>query len=63
MSRIESKQIRIRKNDEYRALLTETLPYEVPMLFSNDGLYRAIKSGIISKLKSEHGLDIFEKKV
>lgn len=63
MSKVESKQIRIRKNDEYRALLTETLPYEVPMLFSNDGLYRAIKSGTVSKIKSEHGLDIFEKMV
>lgn len=55
-----NNKVRIRKNDEYRAILTETLPYEVPMLFSNEGLYLAAKDGLIEKLKSEHGLDIFK---
>ncbi|CAM3275538.1 Reverse transcriptase (RNA-dependent DNA polymerase) [Pseudomonas gessardii] len=54
-----SNKVRIRKNDEYRAMLTETLPYEVPMLFSNEGLYLAAKDKLLSKLKEEHGLDIF----
>ncbi len=54
-----NNKIRIRKNDEYRALLTDTLPYEVPMLFSNEGLYLAAKDKLLSKLKEEHGLDIF----
>lgn len=54
-----NNKVRIRKNDEYRALLTETLPYEVPMLFSNEGLYLAAKDKLIDKLKDVHGLDIF----
>ncbi|WP_223452741.1 MULTISPECIES: antiviral reverse transcriptase Drt3b [unclassified Pseudomonas] len=55
-----NNKVRIRKNDEYRALLTETLPYEVPMLFSNEGLYLAAKDKLIDKLKNVHGLDIFK---
>lgn len=55
-----NNKVRIRKNDEYRALLTETLPYEVPMLFSNEGLYLAAKEKVIEKLKTEHKLNIFE---
>lgn len=55
-----NNKVRIRKNDEYRALLTETLPYEVPMLFSNEGLYLAAKDKLINKLKDVHGLDIFK---
>lgn len=55
-----NNKVRIRKNDEYRALLTETLPYEVPMLFSNEGLYLAAKDKLIGKLKDVHGLDIFK---
>ncbi|WP_323614707.1 antiviral reverse transcriptase Drt3b [Pseudomonas putida] len=54
-----NNKIRIRKNDEYRALLTETLPYEVPMLFSNEGLYLAAKDKLIEKLKADHNLDVF----
>lgn len=33
----------IEKNDYTRVLLTETLPYETPIIFSNDGLYERIK--------------------
>ncbi|MNG88944.1 reverse transcriptase [compost metagenome] len=59
MYKQSSNKIRIRKNDEYRALLTETLPYEVPMLFSNEGLYLAAKENLIEKLKIDYNLDIF----
>lgn len=34
----------IDKSDYNRVLLTETLPYETPIVFSNDGLYERIKS-------------------
>lgn len=33
----------IEKSDYTRVLLTETLPYETPIIFSNDGLYERIK--------------------
>lgn len=48
-------RVKINKNDENRILLTELLPYEVPMLFSNDGFYQIIADGhfdyFIGKLK------------
>ncbi|MBO6183500.1 MAG: RNA-directed DNA polymerase [Chryseobacterium sp.] len=47
-------KIKINKEDKTRVILTELLPYEVPMLFSNEGLYNIIKSG---------ELDYFELKV
>lgn len=34
----------IEKSDYTRVLLTETLPYETPIIFSNDGLYERIKN-------------------
>lgn len=33
-------RFKINKNDKSRILLTELLPYEVPILFSNEGLYK-----------------------
>lgn len=33
----------IRRDDYDRVLITETLPYETPIIFSNDGLYDRIK--------------------
>ena len=30
---------RIKRSDYNRILITETLPYETPIIFSNDGLY------------------------
>ena len=30
---------RIKRSDYNRILVTETLPYETPIIFSNDGLY------------------------
>lgn len=38
-------KIKINKNDFDRVLLTELLPYELPMVVSNEGLYCAIKRG------------------
>lgn len=37
-------KIKINKDDKNRILLTELLPYEVPMLFSNDGFYSILAS-------------------
>lgn len=36
---------KVRKSDYDRVLVTETIPYETPIMFSNDGLYNNIKSG------------------
>lgn len=38
------KKNRIRRNDYNRALITETAPFETPIVFSNDGLYDQIAS-------------------
>jgi len=35
---------RIRKSDHARVLTTETLPYETPVIFSNEGFYNNIRS-------------------
>jgi len=37
-------KVKINKEDKARVILTELLPYEVPMLFSNDGFYNIIKN-------------------
>jgi hypothetical protein len=37
-------KIKIQKDDKNRVLLTELLPYETPMLFSNDGFYNIVKA-------------------
>lgn len=42
-------KVKINKNDKSRILLTELLPYEVPMLFSNEGLYSIITSNNFDK--------------
>ncbi len=38
-------KVKINKDDKARILLTELLPYEVPMLFSNEGFYKIVTSG------------------
>ena len=43
MSKRTGKE-KVRKNDYYRALITETLPYETPIIFSNDGLHKNLYS-------------------
>ena len=35
-------KIKINKDDKARILLTELLPHEVPMLFSNEGFYSIV---------------------
>ncbi|WP_300689484.1 antiviral reverse transcriptase Drt3b [Chryseobacterium sp.] len=47
-------KVKINKEDKSRVILTELLPYEVPMLFSNEGYYNIIKNG---------ELEYFEKKM
>ena len=39
------KKIKIKKDDKNRVLLTEILPYEVPMVFSNEGFYSIVCKG------------------
>lgn len=34
----------IKRNDYNRVLITETLPFETPIIFSNDGLYEQVSS-------------------
>ena len=38
-------KIKINKDDKARILLTELLPYEVPLLFSNEGFYKLVSNG------------------
>lgn len=38
-------RIKINKDDKARILLTELLPYEVPLLFSNEGFYKIVSNG------------------
>lgn len=38
-------KVKINKDDKVRILLTELLPYELPMLFSNEGFYQIISNG------------------
>ncbi|WP_169802324.1 antiviral reverse transcriptase Drt3b, partial [Hydrogenophaga flava] len=45
--------IKIRKSDNLRSLLTETLPYEVPLPFSNEGLYDFLKTNSQDAFKNE----------
>ena len=42
-------KVKINKDDKARILLTELLPYELPMLFSNEGFYQIISNGNYSK--------------
>ncbi len=45
------KSIKLDKKDYSRALLTDTYPADVPIIFSNDGLY--INGHIVRKLVSD----------
>jgi hypothetical protein len=42
---MKRKKLTIKKDDKSRILLTELLPYEVPMLFSNEGFYKIVSTG------------------
>lgn len=46
-------RIKINKEDKSRVILTELLPYEVPMLFSNEGFYNIIKDGELEYFESK----------
>ena len=41
---LKSRARRIAKNDYCRVLVTETVPYEAPLIFSNDGFYDIAKN-------------------
>lgn len=47
------KKIPFKKNDYNRILLTEVLPYELPIFFSNDSFHLRIEDGTYSKLDQE----------
>lgn len=42
-------KVKINKDDKSRVLLTELLPYEVPILFSNEGFYSIISNNNYTK--------------
>lgn len=44
----KSKSISVDKTDYFRVLITETIPYETPVIFSNDGFYLRSKEAIKS---------------
>ena len=44
-------KIKIDKHDHLRVVLTETLPYEVPINFLNEGVYHYLKSQELSSSK------------
>lgn len=54
------RKIKIQRSDYLRTLLTETLPYEVPLPFGNEGLYWAAKRNDFSVLRAEFGLNILD---
>src|SRR5471032_1632273 len=54
------KKIPFLKNDFSRILLTETLPYEVPVFFSNDYFYERVKKQDINKFDVEIKKVFFE---
>ena len=48
-------QVRLKSTDKYRTVITDTSPYEVPIIFSNDGFYKNLityqrKSELLNKL-------------
>lgn len=49
---MKKKILKIQKEDYERIVLTEVLPYEVPILFSNEKFYEIIKSGLFKKIHS-----------
>lgn len=38
-----SKRKKIKRDDYDRVILTETIPFETPLIFSNEGLYDSIR--------------------
>ena len=52
-------KIKIDKHDYLRVMLTETLPYEVPITFLNEGLYFYLKSRDYKSKKEKSKTDLF----
>lgn len=50
--------VKIRKSDDLRAILTDVLPYEVPLLFSNEGLYNFLQKNSASIFKDQFNIDL-----
>ena len=40
MPRKSKTKVRLKKSDVWRTVLTDTAPFEVPIIFSNDGFYK-----------------------
>ncbi|WP_193853328.1 hypothetical protein [Enterobacter hormaechei] len=38
----KKKEVRVNKKDFNRVLVTETIPYETPIIVSNDGFYNNV---------------------
>ncbi|MEO7497192.1 MAG: antiviral reverse transcriptase Drt3b, partial [Massilia sp.] len=55
------KKIKFKKHDFLRVLLTDTLPYEVPILFSNNGYYNHLTNQAEKRLLSECKLNFLGK--
>jgi hypothetical protein len=53
-------KVKIKKDDKNRILLTEVLPYEVPMIFSNEGFYLIIRDkqceSLLNRIKELSGV-------
>lgn len=56
-----TKKIKFKRNDFLRTLLTDTLPYEVPFLFSNYGYYRRLYENAENILRDNCKLDLLPK--
>lgn len=52
------KTIKLKKNDHYRALLSDTTPFELPIIFNNDGFYSNVSN--LSRF-SEPAIKIIDK--
>ncbi|XOF33603.1 MAG: hypothetical protein ACL93V_16660 [Candidatus Electrothrix sp. YB6] len=52
-----NKQNKVNKKDYYRILLSETIPSEVPFIFSNDGFY---KNCILYEKSNYHPIELFQ---
>ncbi len=52
-----NKQNRVNKSDSHRILLSETIPSEVPIIFSNDGFYR---NCLLSQKNNYYPKDLFD---
>lgn len=55
------KKIKFKRNDFRRALLTDMLPYEVPLLFSNYGFYNRLREKADEIIREKCKLDLLPK--